>query len=159
MTTRAKHWLIGGGIVAGLVLLWYWYSNSSSTSSSGSSTVDLTPPTITLGAYPSQAPQGSPVATGSTAPGSTTTCPAGQTLIGGNCGTPRKGYVRSTASILSASSFSPFPVGSSPGYSAGGPLGTGIPPTVYQTGPLSGTAFSTSVLNPSNPIKIPYVVE
>ena len=53
-----KALLIGGGVLGGLGIL--WYLSQSSSSSSGTTSVDLTPPTLTLGPYPSQSPRREP---------------------------------------------------------------------------------------------------
>ena len=148
-----KALLIGGGVLGGLGILWY-LSQSSSSSSSGTTSVDLTPPTLTLGPYPSQSPQtgtSPPAATGSNSGG----CTAGQVSSPfGGCITPRGGFNRTTGSILSSavsvSGWSPFPVGQPPGFEPSGPS--------YTNPVLPNYSGSTApILNPSNP-RIPYVV-
>lgn len=140
-----KHLLIGLGVAAAAVGV-YAIATRSSSSSTGSTTVsDLTPPTITLGSYPTASAQGSP--TSSTAPATGSTAPAPSF-------TPRQGYTRSTASAISAYPLTPFPVGGPPGVYTN-PVRR---PFIWPPNLRSGAAFEMSPLNPQSVTIAPSVV-
>lgn len=131
-----KKLLIGGGIALAGVVGYYLYSKGSVSASAGGASIDLTPPTITIGSYPSQAPQTSMTTSSPLASGG---CPSGQVSYGGGCMTPRRGYTRGSGNLSTLGSgtlssmggYTPFPIGS-PGFSTGGlPVGGTYSPRLY----------------------------
>ena len=141
-----KHLLIGLGVAAAAVGVYVIAKNSSSSNSGSTTLTDLTPPTITLGSYPAQSPQGQPPVSTAPATGSPTTSP---TI------TPRKGYTRGTTSPLSAFSITPFPIVTTPF-----PVIDPNPVRRPLISPIfkSGAAFDQQILDPQSVSIAPSVV-
>ncbi len=140
-----KHLLIGLGVAAAAVGVYVIASRSSSSSGGSTTLTDLTPPTITLGSYPAQSPQGQPPVSTAPATGSPTTSP---TI------TPRKGYTRGTTSPLSAFSVTPFPI-----FGPGGVYPDPVRrPIIWPPSFRSGAAFDQQTLDPQSVSIAPSVV-
>ena len=153
-----KHLLIGLGVAAAAVGVYVIAKNSSSSNSGSTTLTDLTPPTITLGSYPAQSPQGQP-------PVSTAPAPQGQPPVSTAPATgspttsptipPRKGYPHGTTSPLSAFSITPFPIVTTPF-----PVIDPNPVRRPLISPIfkSGAAFDQQILDPQSVSIAPSVV-